>query len=304
MAALSENTKRNYKRILKHLNGGTETESLGFLHNTATVLARLRQPERGTKPVSDNTFKSRLTAVMSSMTRAGMTGATYDIYKSEFDRVKSALVKHLKSGELTEKQEANWVEAEDLEDLWQTLKERAEADDSTFRDRQDYMLLSLYLKSPPQRNLEYYLMKIVIGKAPAVLDARFNYLLFDEKRMVIHQHKNTYISGTKFIDISKCTELLEALVVYIAGLPTMRNAKLRLLPLLRHENGVPWERSDMIREALNRITGKKIGAQMMRTMQATHKAPANKDALANVIQEARDMGHSFEEHLLTYVKKR
>lgn len=305
MAALSENTKRNYKRILTHLNGGVATDSLGFLNDTAAVMSRLRKPEKGNKPVSDNTCKSRLTAVMSAMSRAGMTGTAYDVYKSEFDRVKGELVKHLKSGELTEKQEQNWLEADDLQDLWQALKERAEADNSTFRDRQDYMLLSLYFKAPPQRNLEYFLMRIIIGKTPAVLDSRFNYLLFDEKRMVIHQHKNTAVKGTKFIDISKCDELLDALIVYVAGLGAApRGAKMRQLILLRHENGTAWERSDMIREALNRITGKRVGAQMMRTIQATHKAPANKEALANVIQEAHDMGHSFEEHLLTYVKNR
>lgn len=306
MAALSANTQRNYQRILKHLNNGTETNDMGFLRDTAAVLARVKIAEKNNKTVSDNTQKSRLTCVMGAMTRIGMRGDAYDVYKAEFNRLKTAINTQLASGELSAKQEENWIEKQDLEDLYGRLKERAESDKSTYRDRQDLLLLALYTKMPPQRNMEYFMMKIIIGKTPAKLDNKFNWLLLDDKRMVIHVHKTATTSGTRFIDLSGYDELLDVLVLYIAGLHR-RNArftKYAMIPLLAYESGASWRRSDEIRENLNRITGKNIGAQMFRTIMTTQMSPATKQEMEQAKKMAADMGHSLNMHVGTYTKAR
>lgn len=304
--ALSANTLHNYNRILKHLNNGVETTDMGFLRNTASVLERVKVSEKGYKIVSDNTQKSRLTCVMGAMTRIGMRGDAYDIYKAEFNRLKTTLNNHLKSGKLSAKQEANWIEKDDLDNLYNVIKEKAEGDDSTFKDRQDLLLLALYTKMPPQRNMELFWMKIIIGKAPEKLDSKFNWLLLDDKRMIINVHKNTATTGTKFIDISKYEELLDALVLYVSGL-NRRNARFTkyvMIPLLTYDSGHAWQRSDEIREQLNRIFGKRVGAAQLRTMMATHNAPAGKEALQQLLQDAADAGHSLETHIKTYMKAR
>jgi hypothetical protein len=313
--ALSEHTIANYKRILKHLNGGIDTNIMTFLNNTDAVLTRVKISETGGKTVSDNTQKSRLTCIMSTMTRIGMVGDAYDVYKTEFNRLKNAINNRLESGELSEKQEAAWLEKPELDELYAAVKKRAESADSTYRDRQDLLLLALYYKIPAQRNAEIFNMKLIIGNAPATpLSENSNYLYFDDKKMVINIHKNAAAKGVKKIDLNNndklkinYDEFFEALILYVAGLPNQRaraKAKYIISPLLRYENGTPWERSDMIREALNRITGKRIGAQMFRTMTTTQTTPASKTDMERAKKLAADMGHSMDMHIGTYTKAR
>jgi hypothetical protein len=77
-----------------------------------------------------------------------------------------------------------------------------------------------------------------------------------------------------------------------------------MIPLLTYDSGHAWQRSDEIREQLNRIFGKRVGAAQLRTMMATHNAPAGKEALQQLLQDAADAGHSLETHIKTYVKTR
>jgi len=315
MAALSANTEYNYRRILKHLNNGVETPDLDFLRDTAAVLQRVKLSEKGGKMTSDNTQKNRLTCIMSTMTRFGMIGDAYDVYKTEFNRLKMAINTKLKSGELSEKQEAAWIERQELDDLYTAVKEKAEDENSTFRDRQDLLLLALYTKMPSQRNMEYFNMSIIIGTAPVTpLAPNRNYLFMDQKKMVIPIHKNTATKGIKYIDLNNndklklnYDEFFHALVLYVAGMPNQRaraRARYVIVPLLQYEHGIPWERSDKIREALNRITGKNIGAAMFRTLMSTHMSPASKLEMEQTKKLAQDMGHSLDIHVGTYTKAR
>jgi hypothetical protein len=311
---LSGSSVHNYLRIIKLLNDDKETDTLDFLKDTDTVIKRIKtvNQARVKNPglPSDNTIKSRYTTVLSCIRKTiplldnPEYKNIYDIYRAEFDKISNTIMTHLESGEKTEREQVNWISSDEIKTVLNNLKEKAESEDAKYKHVQDYLLVSLYTTLPPQRLLEFYKMRVILGKVPIKLSEEYNYLLFDDKKMIIYQHKNTTKSGKKEIDLSKYPEFIEAFVLYLIKtrvIPLKSGVKYMTFSLLRHEHGIPWDRPDMIRERLNSIFKKRIGSGMLRKIISTEKAPA-KNVMKEYEEFATEMGHSVSTNSLYYVK--
>jgi hypothetical protein len=305
-ANLAPSTKKIYMRILKFLNDEQDFTDLHFLSDYPRVVALLNKA-LGNKIASDNTVKSRLTAIISTLSRMGYQDSeTYKFYRTRFDAIKYKIDTHLISGNKTAKEEANWVTQEELDKVYQDVKTKAENPVGSHESRLNYLLVSLYVDLPAARLLEYAMMKIVTGTPPKSLPLTYNWLLLEEKKAIINVHKNTTTKGSYTMSLSSYPKFLGALDLYMKGLNRKDNgAKYTMIPLLQNANGTAFERSDMIREKLNQIFKKNVGPGMLRKIQDSKQAEelgVNKDALEKMIVQAKAQGHSLETHARNYIK--
>jgi hypothetical protein len=302
MSGVSAPSIHNYMRILKWLNGGQDYSDLDFLKNVENTETLLRLTENN-KQASDNTYKSRLTAILSVLRMTGMSEEPlYNTYKKKYDVVAKKLMDVAKSGEKSEKEKANWVGVNELDDVIKKHKDLAKSTTATRQNKVDYLLLSLYCHLPPRRNMDYHKMLVIRGTAPKTMSNEFNYFIVDQKMMIFHQHKNTNSKGTEIMSADNA-DFLEAFDIYTTIMPKLpRSAKYTKSPLLCYENGQAWKDADMIRYRLNVIFDKNVGPSMLRKIISTQKKPANKEELEDFMDLCKSMGHSVETHTRYYIK--
>jgi integrase len=281
---LAPSTANLYITKLKKLNGNKVFNSFSFLKNTKDINKAFNSYE------NDNTKKSYIASVVAVLNYAESKqykGASM-FYKSLLADIKKEFENKPKN-EKTEKQEENWIEWSDVKKVWDKLKEQVdgftpETIEGSVRARkvyQAYVLLSLYVKSPPRRNEDFYLMKL---DADSNMEKDFNYYRPNKSKFVFNKYKTSKTYNQDTMDVNET--LQKILVKYI------KDFKLEDDDYLLFHDDKARKTSSIITKELNRIFGKKVGSSMLRHSYITSElAPAIKE----LKEVAEDMGHSVAE---------
>ncbi len=278
---LALGTAKLYITKLKKLNGNKLFNSYAFLKNTKDITKLLNSYE------NDNTKKSYIASVVSVLNYADMKNykATNMFYKSLLADIKME-VENKPKNEKTDKQEANWMDWDDIKKVWSDLKDRVDAMspaeiEGSIKSRkvyQAYILLSLYVKIPPRRSQDYYLMRL---DADNNMLKNYNYYRPNKSEFVFNVYKT---SKTYNQDIMKVNDTLQSILAkYI------KDFKLEDDDYLLFPDDTERKSSSIITKELNKIFGKKVSSSMLRHAYITSELGPKISELKEI---ADDMGHS------------
>jgi GrpB-like predicted nucleotidyltransferase (UPF0157 family) len=280
---LAKGTADLYITKLKKLNGNKIFNSFAFLKNTKDITALLNSYD------NDNTRKSYIASVVSVLNYADMKqykGQSM-FYKSLLADIKKE-VENKPKNEKTEKQEKNWMDWDEVKEVWDDLKHRVDAMtpeeiEGSIKSRkvyQAYILLSLYVKSAPRRNQDYYEMRL---DADNNMMKNFNYYRPNKKQFVFNVYKTSKTYNTDTMDVNET--LQNILVKYI------KDFKLEDEDYLLFPEDTERKSSSVITKELNKIFGKSVGSSMLRHSYITSELAPKIKELKEV---AKDMGHSTD----------
>jgi hypothetical protein len=272
-----------YITKLKKLNGNKVFNSFAFLKNTKDITELINTYE------NDNTKKSYIASIVSVLNYADMKQ-----YKGVNMYYKDLLAQAKKDFEMkpknekTEKQEANWLDWTDIKAKWEELHkmvtemppEEIEGSIKSRKIYQAYILLSLYVKSAPRRNQDYFLMRL---DADNNMMKDFNYYRPNKKQFVFNVYKTAKTYNQDIMDVNET--LQKILVKYI------KDFRLEDEEFLLYPDDKERKSSSIITKDLNRIFGKNVGSSMLRHAYITSELGPKIKELKEV---AKDMGHSTD----------
>jgi hypothetical protein len=214
---LTAGTVNLYITKLKKLNMNNSFNTFSFLKNTKGITELLNKYE------NDNTRKSYIASIVSVLNYSDMKQYKNinSYYKSIMEKEK-ALFDNKPKNEMNDKQKENWITWDDVKNIHNEMKDKIdkltpellESSKSTRDLYEEYILLSLYVKYPPRRNADYYLMKIDNDNK---MDEDFNYYRPKTKTFVFHQFKTVKSYGPEKLPVNNT--LSKILNKYIEILP-------------------------------------------------------------------------------------
>jgi integrase len=194
----------------------------------------------------------------------------------------------------TDKQKENWVSQEQVREkfdsMYEALKPKLiskKIDGKTLNEFSDLLLLALTsgLYIPPRRSLDWVEFKV------KNFDKKVeNYML--KGKFYFNRYKTDKTYGMETIDIP--SELQTLLKKYISYLPSSQE-------YLFVNNKGSKINSVKIALTLNKVFGKNVSVNGLRHSYITEKYK-NMPALKDMMQTAKEMGHSLDQALL-YIKK-
>jgi len=272
-----------YITKLKKLNNNKIFNSFAFLKNTKDITELINTYE------NDNTKKSYIASIVSVLNYADMKQykGVNMFYKSLLADAKKEFEMKPKN-EKTEKQEANWMDWSEIKGVWDKLKEQVdnmkpEEIEGSIKSRkvyQAYILLSLYVKSAPRRNQDYYEMRL---DADNNMMKNFNYYRPNKKQFVFNVYKTAKTYNQDTMDVNDTLQAI--LIKYI------KDFKLGDEDFLLYPDDKERKSSSIITKDLNKIFGKKVGSSMLRHAYITSELAPKIKELKDV---AKEMGHSSE----------
>jgi hypothetical protein len=273
---LSEQTKKNYLRVLKMLNG-KEPKNLAFLKDTEKISQKILSYENVQTRV---TYFLPLIVVLKGNKR----------YKKEYDfyhdlwRQSKGIVNEIKNTK-TEKQEENWVDVETIQKIYDDLK-----DHNNYTSHMHFVVLSFYLLNEPRRNKDLQFLRRCQNEETmiAVEDyEQYNFFLVDEKKFVFFNYKTKHSNGRQDVPISE--ELYQIFLDFLEFHPRKEEPNHFIIT---DSWGCHSTNTNFITYILNDIfksTGKKIGVNMLRTIRLTDKYKTKMVELQDDMEETASL---------------
>jgi len=256
---LSPKTIEMYIIKLRILNDNKNFDNLNFLKQKSVIKTKLQAI------TNDNTRKSYVASIVSVMNR--QKGKTWEdlnkYYKALFLKERNIFAEK-PAHEKSETQAENWLSWDEVKEVFNKLKEKAEDIGNKSRlsnaDKkvlENYMILALYVLQPPRRNDWYY---TEIGNGD---DNKKNYVDLKDKKYIFNNYKTAKSSGRETIDIPD--EIMPCLKYYI-NMMGLKEGDYLLYP-----DDTTRTNSNRMTKSLNSIFGKKVGASMLRHIYLSNK---------------------------------
>jgi integrase len=256
---LSPKTIEMYIIKLRILNDNKNFDNLNFLKQKSVIKTKLQAI------TNDNTRKSYVASIVSVMNR--QKGKTWEdlnkYYKALFLKERNIFAEK-PAHEKSETQAENWLSWDEVKEVFNKLKEKAEDIGNKSRlsnaDKkvlENYMILALYVLQPPRRNDWYY---TEIGNGD---DNQKNYVDLKDKKYIFNNYKTAKSSGRETIDIPD--EIMPCLKYYI-NMMGLKEGDYLLYP-----DDTTRTNSNRMTKSLNSIFGKKVGASMLRHIYLSNK---------------------------------
>lgn len=256
---LSPKTIEMYIIKLRILNDNKNFDNLNFLKQKSVIKTKLQAI------ANDNTRKSYVASIVSVLNRQKnkVFEALNKYYKELFLKERNIFAEK-PAHEKSETQAENWLSWDEVKEVFNKLKEKAEEIGNKSRlsnaDKkvlENYMILALYVLQPPRRNDWYY---TEIGKGE---DSKKNYVDLKDKKYIFNNYKTAKSSGRETIDIPD--EMMPCLKFYI-NMMGLKEGDYLLYP-----DDTTRTNSNRMTKSLNSIFGKKVGASMLRHIYLSHK---------------------------------
>ena len=282
---LSQSSINLYLRNLKKLNGGNDFSSLTFLKDVNATLEKIND-------LKDNTRRQYLISIVSSLNSFG------DKYKTLANKYYKVMIETAKKISATptiepsEAQKENWIEWKDVLEVYSNLKNHLmlgvrKQTEAQYNKLLDFVVLSLFVLTPPRRNLDYLKMDIgfknTTDKSRNYFDPKSNKFIFN-----VYKTDNKY--GEQVIDVPQ--ELLEVLELYMRFHPLIKKKNTENVPLLVNYSGTPFKAQNAITRILNKIFKKNISSSMLRHIFLSSKYG---DQLKEREKDAALMAHSVQQ---------
>jgi hypothetical protein len=154
------------------------------------------------------------------------------------------------------------------------------------------LVLGLYTKIPPRRNVDYIDMLIVRKNTPQ--DSTNNFLDVASKRFIFNKYKTAGSYKTQVIDIPD--DLMKIITLYLKHRPKTEEDTNQLLVSFK---GEPYTQNNSMTRILNKIFDAKVGASMLRKLYLTNKYG---DTLDELKSDVAQMGTSVDVAKNNYIK--
>ena len=283
---LAKSSLDSYNAKLKKLNDNKPIKNLNFLNNIDNIKSIIKNY----KPNTQRNYIIAVASILKCFLNNNKTKKVEILY-NEYSKILDEYNKNLKDQTaMTETENANWIKKDELETIYNDLKNGYKDNKQSF---QNYLLLSLYYLQSPRRNKDYQLLKIS-NKYIDGLPNEFNYLDIKKKKFIFNNYKTAKKYNRQEVEINE--ELFNIIIAYIKAFK-LKDGDFLLNDLKTNE---PYKNTNSITLLLNRIFKKKIGASMLRKMYLTDKfGDQNKE----LIETAANMGTSTGVIQTNYIKK-
>lgn len=302
---ISESSLKAYKGNLnilnKSINNNSEIKSLDFLKDPKKIMDILEKKAMSTK-------KNYLVAVIVALqSDKDKYQNIIDIYNKNISELQDKILDNYDNNEKSEKQEANWIEYDEVKKLVTKYKKEANpilkyklTNKYTNKDLQkvqDYLLLALYSGKffPPVRN--DYIMEII--NDDEAMDDDKNYLVIGKNyiKFVFREFKTKKSSEDREVLI-KNKELIDLIMRWIE----ITNSDNLLINIKDKQPMTP----NGITKNLNRIFqkeyGKNISTSLLRSIYISHMYDNNKMSIKDKKKLANEMMHSVKTATTVYDK--
>jgi len=219
-----------------------------------------------------------------------------DNYRKQLFADADDVDKDEKKQKLTESQEKNYITWDEVLKIYENLRTEAEPlfklenlNKKQYNQLQEFVLLSLYVLTPPRRSLDYAQFKI-----KSIDESTDNYMTVKGRKkegtLVFNAYKNSKRLGKQEVKISNA--LRNIIQKWMLKNPN------EYLITTNTGNRIEQPRVNLM---LNNIFNKNIGSSLLRHIYLTHKY-GDVD-LEEMEKTTHEMGNSEIERTLKYVKK-
>lgn len=272
---IKDSSIKLYLSNLKRLNNNNDIKTLTFLKNSKKVLDFINNK-------SENTKRTYLISICTVLNLDPKYKKNYDEYYKLLKESNGLLKNNTTK---TEKQEANWMEQDEITTIYKNLenetmkfKTKKKLNENEYNTLLNYVILSLYTLIPPRRSLDY--IKMMIGSDT---DKNFNYLNINDSKFIFNNFKTAGTYKTQIIDIPD--DLMMVIKLYLTKRKGIKNN----IPFLVNFKGDALTTSSQMTRILNKIFNKKVSVSMIRAQYLTNKY---KDINKEKIDDATAMGTS------------
>lgn len=283
---LTKSSLDSYTAKLKKLNNNNPIKNLNFLNNIETIKNIIKDY----KPNTQRNYIIAVASILKCILNTNKTKKIENLYNQYAKVLDEYNVKLKDQTAMTDVENENWIKQDELESIYNDLKNNHKENKQTF---QNYILLSLYYLQPPRRNKDYQLLKIS-NKYNDTFSNEYNYFDIKRKRFIFNNYKTVKKYNRQEVDINE--ELFQILISYIKTLK-LKDGDFILNDL---KTGEPYKNTNSITLLLNRIFKKKIGASMLRKMYLTNKYGEQSNEMN---EDAKNMGTSTNVMQTNYIKK-
>jgi len=303
-----DSTASGYINLLVLLNDKKPFKNLSFLKDTSTIMEYLKQYD------NHKTKANYLSAIIGALfchKDSYLYKKPYDFYTQE-NRIELGEIKKIDPMEMTEREENNWIEWEEVKTIYDKMNENMNKYRSMkklsgtpaevkaqYEEILNFMLLSLYYLFEPRRNMDYKDMYVIRSdKKENMLKVR-NYIVLEDEEFVFNSYKTSKFHGTQVFPIPE--ELMKNINLYLKFHPLCQDTKkpVEFKFLLDHK-GEGFDMDNSITRALYKVFGnRKISSSILRHSYNTHTLGG---VIAEMETQARKMGHTAEMGR-KYVKK-
>jgi len=219
-----------------------------------------------------------------------------DNYRKQLFADADDVDKDEKKQKLTESQEKNYITWDEVLKIYENLRTEAEPlfklenlNKKQYNKLQEFVLLSLYVLTPPRRSLDYAQFKI-----KSIDESTDNYMTVKGRKkegtLVFNAYKNSKRLGKQEVKISNA--LRNIIQKWMLKNPN------EYLITTNTGNRIEQPRVNLM---LNNIFNKNIGSSLLRHIYLTHKY--GDVELGEMEKTTHEMGNSEIERTLKYVKK-
>lgn len=283
---LSPSSIQTYKTKFKKLNDDKPIKNINFI----LEIDKIKQKIAHLKPNTQRTYYIAICSVLKCLINDKQANkkiiAIYNQYSKILDEYN---VKLKDQTTKTETEGTNWISQDNLKEIYQNLKLKHKESPRSF---QDYLILSLYYLTPPRRNKDYVLLKVVANYDDK-LPNDFNYIDLKNKKFYFNNYKTAKKYNQQSIDIP--IELFAIIYEYI------KTFKIKFNDYLLYDinTNEPLNTSNAMTLILNKIFKKKISSSMLRKLYLTNKYGEKAQELKN---DTTNMGTSVSTAQNNYIK--
>ena len=260
---LSDSSIKLYMKALKNLNDKKEIKNFRFLTKPEDVLDKL-------KDYKPTTQRNSIISVVSIL--KALNNQLYDKYYDIMINMTKSINDASKTNEKTETQKANWMKWEEVEQIFNKMRDELKLlrkpNEEEYNNLLGTVILGLYTLLPPRRNKDYTEMYITNVKDASKSDTSKNYLDLKKEQFIFNVYKTAKKDGQLIITIP--VELLQLLKMYIKHHPLKAQMKDSVVPFLVGFNGHKLPENGITR-ILNKIFKKKVGSSMLRHIYLSSK---------------------------------
>jgi len=281
---ISASSKKLYLHNLKKLNNNQEIKNLNFLKNTESILEEINSKK-------DNTKRTYLISIVSALKESNSKPhkKLYDFYYPYLEELNKSLKDNTS---MKEKEIENWITEEELkeitdkcDEILEEIKGKRKLTPEQYDKLLNCLILSLFTKTPPRRNLDYIEMIVDVPQE----NKTTNY--YHKGKFYFNRFKTQKTYQQQVIDVP--SNLDEIIKLYLKHKPNETKDF-----LVRYDHRPLKTSTDMTR-ILNKIFDKKISASMLRKLYLTNKY---EKVMGELEQDTKKMGTSVNTAKDNYIK--
>jgi hemerythrin superfamily protein len=300
---ITDSSRKLYNSNFVRLNDGNPVLKFDFLKDVPVILEKLSKY----KPNTQRGYIISITSLMGDLkeTNPKKYKKTYETYYKLLTEYNTTLKDQTAQ---SSNEKTNWLTPEkkqevinECDKIIEVIGNKRKITEEQYNKLFECLVLALYTKIPPRRNVDYQDMLIVKKNTPP--DAINNFLDVVSKKFIFNKYKTAGSYKTQTIDIPD--DLMKIITLYLKHRPKYLLEKDTAKEgedtnqFLVSFVGEPYTQNNAITRILNKIFDGKVGASLLRKLYLTDKYANTMDELKSDVAQ---MGTSVDVAKHNYIK--